>query len=67
MLLASIILFKFTFALIYILKWKFRYNFNPYFGDNLKTVELVYNQMKEEKDGFLSSDEEENVMDQTVD
>jgi hypothetical protein len=48
---ASLVLFKFIFGLIYTLKWNFRVWTNPYYRKSKGDVSSEFRRLRKEKDG----------------
>jgi hypothetical protein len=56
----SLAVFKLTFATIYCLKWNVRQCCCPYYRKSKANVEAEFKRLKKDKNGNVSSDEEED-------
>ena len=58
---ASLVTFKFLFALIYNLKWNFRYWCKPYYNKSKIDVADYFKMMRKNPEYAQSSDEDDDV------
>jgi hypothetical protein len=56
---ASLVLFKFIFASIYVIEWNLRFCCNPAFKNNKIDVPTAFKKIRKDKNGAESSDEED--------
>ena len=61
---AGLVTFKFVFALLYTLKWNFRYWFKPYYNKSKLDVAEEFKRMRKDKNGAYSTDEDEDDEDE---
>ena len=57
---AGLVTFKFVFALLYTLKWNCRYWFKPYYRKSTVDVADAFKNMRKDKNGAISTDEDED-------
>ena len=57
---ASLVVFKFIFALLYTLKWNYRLWRKPYYRKNNVDVGEAFKKLKKKENGGFSSDEEDH-------
>lgn len=60
---ASLVLFKFVFAMIYYLKWNFRLSVRPYYRKSKNDVAEEFKRLRKDRNGMYSSDEDEDDLD----
>ena len=58
--LAFLVCYRVFFALLYVCKWKWRYNFNPAYKVTTYNLERTFRKLRtdQDDDGFSSDDEE---------
>ena len=57
---ASLVLFKFIFGLIYYLKWNFRFLCNSYYRASKIDVGEEFKKLRKDRNGAFSTDEDED-------